>query len=72
MISRTSMPKNRSNSTNSGGLNAWMWTVGKFVLMYRSRSSYHSIGSRSFMPPCMRICVPPIATSSRIFSPICS
>ena len=66
------MPKNRSNSTNSGGLNAWMWTVGKFVLMYRSRSSYHSIGRRSFMPPCMRICVPLIATSSRIFSPICS
>ena len=38
--------------------------------MNRSRSSYHSIGSRSFMPPCMRICVPSIATSSRIFSPI--
>ncbi len=24
MISRTSIPKNRSNSTNSGGENAWM------------------------------------------------
>ncbi len=40
--------------------------------MYRSSPSYHSIGSRSFIPPCIRICVPSMATSSRIFSPIFS
>ena len=38
MISRQSIRQNRSNSVNSGGLKAWMWTVGYSRRMNRSKS----------------------------------
>jgi len=57
---------------NSGGLKAWMWMCGKRALIPASRSRYQSSGRSGFMPPCIRIWVPPIAESSAIFSRICS
>ncbi len=64
--------KKFTNSIISGGLNAWMCTPGNFALIDRSSPVYHSIGSAGFIPPCIRICVPPIATSSAILSWIAS
>ena len=59
--------KKRTNSMNSGGLNACACTCGKRCLMAPSSSSYQPSGRSGCMPPCIRICVPPMSTSSWIF-----
>ncbi len=56
--------KKSMNSMNSGGLNAWTWTCGNRSVIEDRSSTYQSSGSSGFMPPCMRIWVPPISTSS--------
>jgi len=64
--------KKWTNSMNSGGLKAWMCTLGQADFICDKRFSYHSRGSSGFIPPCMRICVPPMASSSRVFPMISS
>ena len=60
--------KKFTNSISSGGLNACTCTCGNRALIDDSRSRYQSSGRSGFIPPCIRICVPPISTSSAIFS----
>jgi hypothetical protein len=45
---------------------------GSAAFISPSRSRYQSSGSSGFIPPCIRICVPPIARSSATFSKSCS
>ena len=53
--------KKFTNSMNSGGENPCTCTSGNRSFNPRSNSRYQSSGSSGFIPPCIRICVPPIA-----------
>jgi len=64
--------KKCTNSTSSGGLKAWTCSAGNRSLIASSSSRYQASGRSGFMPPCMRICVPPISTTCWIFSSNCA
>ena len=59
--------KKLTNSITSGGLNAWTCTCGNVSRSNVSSSMYHSSGSSGFIPPCIKIWVPPMSTISCTF-----